>query len=131
MSIIGMVILIGVVVNNAIVLIDLANRLRDEGMDRLEALMEAGRHRFRPILMTTFTTAFGLIPMAVGNSKLVGLAYALGRTMIGGLMASMVLTLVLVPLFYALFDDFARARAARHVSSAFSRDGAVQARERA
>ncbi|MGB1717293.1 MAG: efflux RND transporter permease subunit, partial [Candidatus Latescibacterota bacterium] len=98
MSIIGMVILIGVVVNNAIVLIDLANRLRDEGMDRLEALMEAGRHRFRPILMTTFTTAFGLIPMAVGNSKLVGLAYApLGRTMMGGLLASTLVTLVLIP----------------------------------
>ena len=131
MSIIGMVILIGVVVNNAIVLIDLANRLRDEGMDRLEALMEAGRHRFRPILMTTFTTAFGLIPMAVGNSKLVGLAYApLGRTMIGGLMASMVLTLVLVPLFYTFFDDL-RVLVQRVMSSAFSRDGAAQARERA
>ena len=131
MSIIGMVILIGVVVNNAIVLIDLANRLRDEGMDRLEALMEAGRHRFRPILMTTFTTAFGLIPMAVGNSKLVGLAYApLGRTMIGGLMASMVLTLVLVTLFYTFFDDL-RVLVQRVMSSAFSRDGAAQARERA
>ena len=84
MSMIGSVILIGVVVNNAIVLIDLANRLRAEGKSRYDALVEAGTYRFRPILMTTFTTAFGLIPMAAGNSKMVGIAYApLGRTMTG------------------------------------------------
>ena len=96
----------GVVVNNAIVLIDLANRLRAEGHDRFEALMEAGRHRFRPILMTTFTTIFGLLPMAVGNARMIGMPYApLGRTMMGGLLASMVLTLVIVPLCYTFFDD--------------------------
>jgi HAE1 family hydrophobic/amphiphilic exporter-1 len=106
MSKIGSVILIGVVVNNAIVLIDLTNRLRAEGMERFAALIEAGRHRFRPILMTTFTTACGLIPMAIGNSKMIGMPYApLGRTMMGGLLASTVLTLVLVPLFYTFFDD--------------------------
>ncbi len=131
MSVIGMVILIGVVVNNAIVLIDLANRLRDGGMERTEALMEAGRHRFRPILMTTFTTAFGLIPMAVGNSKLVGLAYApLGRTMMGGLLASMVLTLVLVPLFYTFFDDF-RTLVQNVMASAFVRRESKDAAETA
>ncbi|MFC1525316.1 efflux RND transporter permease subunit [Candidatus Latescibacterota bacterium] len=103
---IGTVILVGVVVNNAIVLIDLANRLRAEGMNRHDALVEAGKHRFRPILMTTFTTIFGLLPMAVGNSKMIGLPYApLGRTMMGGLLASTFLTLVIVPLFYTLFDD--------------------------
>ena len=121
MSMIGSVILIGVVVNNAIVLIDLANRLRAEGKSRYDALLEAGRHRFRPILMTTFTTAFGLLPMAAGNSKMVGLAYApLGRTMIGGLLASMVLTLLLVPLFYTFFDDF-RTAMKRIMTSAFGR----------
>ena len=122
MSMIGSVILIGVVVNNAIVLIDLANRLRAEGKSRYDALLEAGRHRFRPILMTTFTTAFGLIPMAAGNSKMVGLAYApLGRTMIGGLLAAMVLTLLLVPLFYTFFDDF-RTAMQRIMTSAFGRE---------
>ena len=121
MSMIGSVILIGVVVNNAIVLIDLANRLRAEGKSRYDALLEAGRHRFRPILMTTFTTAFGLLPMAAGNSKMVGLAYApLGRTMIGGLLAAMVLTLLLVPLFYTFFDDF-RTAMQRIMTSAFGR----------
>lgn len=119
MSMIGTVILIGIVVNNAIVLIDLTNRLRGEGMDRFEALVEAGRHRFRPILMTSFTTMCGLIPMAVGNSKMVGVPYApLGRTMMGGLLASMVLTLVVVPLCYTFFDD-ARTLVRRIVASAF------------
>ena len=121
MSMIGSIILIGVVVNNAIVLVDLANRLRAEGKSRFDALLEAGQHRFRPILMTTFTTAFGLLPMAVGNSKMIGLAYApLGRTMMGGLLASMVLTLMLVPLFYTFFDDF-RAVTQRIITSALGR----------
>ena len=106
MSRIGTVILVGVVVNNAIVLVDLTNRLRSEGLKRFDALIEAGRHRFRPILMTTFTTIFGLVPMAIGNSKVIGANYApLGRTMMGGLLASMVLTLLIVPLCYTLLDD--------------------------
>ena len=120
MSAIGAVILIGVVVNNAIVLIDLVNRLRQEGMGRFEALVEAGRHRFRPILMTTFTTICGLIPMAVGNEKMIGMNYApLGRTMMGGLLASMVLTLLVVPLFYTFFDDLRLW--GRRMAAAFSR----------
>ena len=103
---IGTVILIGIVVNNAIVLIDLTNRLRREGMSRGEALVEAAWHRFRPILMTTFTTTFCLIPMAVGNAKVIGMPYSpMGRTLMGGLLASMVLTLVIVPLCYTFFDD--------------------------
>ena len=106
MSMIGSVILIGVVVNNAIVLVDLTNRQRRGGMTRTEALLDAGRHRFRPILMTTFTTVCGLIPMALGNSKMVGMPYSpLGRTMIGGLICATFLTLVIVPLFYSCLDD--------------------------
>jgi len=106
MASIGVVILVGIVVNNAIVLVDLTNRLRAEGRNRFEALLEAGRHRFRPILMTTLTTIGGLIPMALGNSKMIGIPYApLGRTIIGGLLAATVLTLVIVPLLYSLLDD--------------------------
>jgi HAE1 family hydrophobic/amphiphilic exporter-1 len=103
---IGLIILMGVVVNNAIVLIDLVNRLRGEGYSRYDAIIEAGQHRFRPILMTALTTIFGLIPMAVGKSSLIGIPYApLGRTMIGGLITSTFLTLFVVPLFYTYFDD--------------------------
>ena len=124
MARIGIVILVGVVVNNAIVLVDMANRLRADGMERFAALVEAGRARFRPILMTTLTTVCGLIPMAVGTAKAVGLPYApLGRTMIGGLLASTVLTLVIVPLFYLMLDDL-REFTARVWTTIFAKDPA-------
>lgn len=120
MALIGTVILVGVVVNNAIVLVDLTNRLRAEGRARFDALLEAGKHRFRPILMTTLTTVCGLIPMAAGNSQIMDMAYApLGRTMIGGLLAATVLTLVIVPLLYTLLDDL-REHGARVMQSALS-----------
>ncbi len=125
MATIGIVILVGVVVNNAIVLIDMTNRLRAEGSSRLSALLEAGRHRFRPILMTTMTTVCGMIPMAVGNSKIIGVPYApLGRTMIGGLLVSTLLTLLVVPLFYTLLDDL-RDYTAEVWRSAFGSRGAA------
>ncbi len=106
MSQIGFVILVGVVVNNAIVLIDLINRLRNEGWSRHDAIVEAGKQRFRPILMTAFTTIGGLIPMAIGNTSMIGIPYApMGRTIIGGLLSSTVLSLIAVPWAYTLFDD--------------------------
>jgi len=106
MSMIGLVILIGIVVNNAIVLIDLVNRLRKEGYSRHDALLEAGKNRFRPILMTAFTTIGGLIPMAVGNAKMIGISYApMGRTIIGGLIFSTMVSLIAVPWAYTIFDD--------------------------
>jgi len=106
MSRIGFIILIGIVVNNAIVLIDLVNRLRKQGFTRYEAIMEAGRKRFRPILMTAFTTIGGLLPMAVGNAQMIGIPYApMGRTIIGGLLTSTILSLIAVPWAYILFDD--------------------------
>ena len=106
MAYIGIIVLVGLVVNNAIVLVDMVNRLRAQGMNRLEAILEAGHNRFRPIMMTTFTTVFGLLPMSVGNTSLVGIPYApLGRTMMGGLICSTMLTLFVVPLFYTFLDD--------------------------
>ena len=106
MSKVGIIVLIGVVVNNAIVLIDMVNRLRATGMRRNEAILEAGFNRFRPILMTTCTTVFGLFPMAIGSSTMMGMPYApLGITMMGGLIVSSLLTLVAIPLFYSLLDD--------------------------
>ncbi len=105
---IGLVVLVGVVVNNGIVLIDLVTQLRDEGMERSEALIEAGCRRLRPILMTALTTICGLLPMALGSSAFIGIPYApLGRTVISGLTVGTLLTLVLVPFLYAWLDDFA------------------------
>ncbi|NQS99154.1 MAG: efflux RND transporter permease subunit [candidate division Zixibacteria bacterium] len=103
---IGLIILIGVVVNNGIVLVDLVNRLRAQGMERTEALLTASKRRFRPICMTAMTTMFGLLPMAAGNSSLIGIPYApLGRVIIGGIATSTIFTLVMVPLCYSFFDD--------------------------
>ncbi len=103
---VGLVILIGVVVNNGIVLIDLVTRLRAEGMERREALVEAGRRRLRPILMTALTTIFGLLPMAMGTSTFVGIPYApMGRVVAGGMVAGTLLTLFFVPYLYSVLDD--------------------------
>lgn len=103
---IGLIILVGVVVNNAIVLIDLVVRLREAGVPREEALLEAVGKRFRPVMMTALTTVCGLIPMAVGNAALVGMPYApMGRAMAGGLIASTLFTLVVVPLLYVWVDQ--------------------------
>lgn len=103
---IGLVVLIGVVVNNAIVLIDLVNQYRRDGMQREQAIIVAGIHRLRPILMTALTTIFGLLPMAVGNTGLIGIPYApMGITLIGGLISSTFLTLFAVPVLYTYFDD--------------------------
>jgi len=106
MAMIGMVILIGVVVNNGIVLIDHVNHYRREGLARSEAVLRAGTERFRPILMTAFTTIGGLIPMALGNAKMIGISYQpLGLTIVGGMMFSTMVSLVAVPWAYMLFDD--------------------------
>ena len=103
---IGLIILIGVVVNNAIVLIDLVTQLRNKGVDRKTAIIQAGKYRFRPILMTAFTTIFGLIPMFIGSQEMIGISYSpLGRTMAGGLFSATFLTLIAVPLIYTFFDD--------------------------
>ncbi len=103
---IGLVVLIGVVVNHAIVYIDLINQYRAGGMTREQAIIVAGVNRLRPILMTALTTICGLIPMAVGNASLVGIPYSpMGVTMIGGLLSSTFLTLFAVPVFYTYFDE--------------------------
>jgi HAE1 family hydrophobic/amphiphilic exporter-1 len=103
---VGLVVLIGVIVNNGIVLLDLVTQLRAEGQDRVDALVHAARVRLRPILMTALTTIIGLVPMAAGSASFVGIPYApLGRTVMGGLVAGTLLTLVYVPLFYVLLDD--------------------------
>ncbi len=113
---VGLVILVGVVVNNGIVLIDLVTRLRREGADRTHALVEAGRRRMRPILMTALTTIFGVLPMAMGTSTFVGIPYSpLGRVVAGGLAAGTILTLFFVPFLYSVLDDM-RATGGRWVA---------------
>ncbi len=108
MAKIGLLVLVGIVVNNGIVLIDHVNNLRRKGMARQQAILEGCRERFRPIIMTAGTTVVGLIPLAYGDSSMFDMRhFPMARTVMGGLMASTVLTLVVLPTFYTLFDDFA------------------------
>ena len=124
---VGMVVLVGVVVNNGIVLVDLVTRLRAEGLDRTDALVQAGGRRLRPILMTALTTIFGLLPMAVGNSDFVGMPYApLGRVVMGGLLAGTVLTLFYVPFLYTVLDDISGS-GKRWLGWVVGRKGAIAA----
>ena len=108
---VGLVILVGVVVNNAIVLVDTINQMRIEGAPLRQAVIEGSTRRLRPVLMTALTTIFGLIPMASGDAGIVGIPYApLGRTVIGGLLASTALTLFVVPFLYLLINQAKASR---------------------
>jgi len=101
----GILILVGIVVNNGIVLIDHINRLRKRGLSRKEAVIEGSTDRLRPVLMTALTTITGLIPLATGKANLVGIPYSpLAITVIGGLTTSTFLTLFVVPVFYYILD---------------------------
>ena len=107
---VGLVLLIGVVVNNGIVLVDYVNRLRGSGMERGEALLTAAQRRFRPIMMTALTTICGMIPVTLSGTNSIGLSYtSFGLTLIGGLTTATLLTLLVVPVFYTLFDDLGTA----------------------
>lgn len=101
---IGVIMLAGIVVNNAIILVDTTNRLRKEGKAKLDALREAGQLRLRPILMTTSTTVLGLLPMAIGLGEGSELRAPMAITVIGGLLASTVLTLLIIPAVYSVVD---------------------------
>ncbi|MBY6275568.1 efflux RND transporter permease subunit [Symbiobacterium thermophilum] len=104
-AMIGLILLAGVVVNNAIVLVDYINQLRRQGMDRDEAVRLTGPRRLRPVLMTTLTTVLGLLPLALGLSEGAELEAPLATVVIGGLTLSTLLTLVVIPVVYTLFDD--------------------------
>ena len=103
-ALIGMIMLAGIVVKNGIVLIDLVNRLRSEGMALTAALLEGGRARLRPILMTTLTAILGLLPMAIAGGEGAEMRAPMAITVIGGLAVSTLLTLVVIPVLYTLLD---------------------------
>lgn len=103
----GMIMLAGIVVNNAIVLVDYVNQLRRRGTPKIEAIVTAGQVRLRPILMTTATTVLGLLPMAVGLGDGAELRTPMALTVIAGLLSSTLLTLLVVPVIYSLLDRLA------------------------
>ncbi|MBS3734160.1 MAG: efflux RND transporter permease subunit [Phycisphaerae bacterium] len=109
----GLLLLIGVVVNNAIVLVDYINILRARGQGMMEAVQEAGRTRLRPVLMTAMTTLVALTPMAFKQGQGSEIWNPLGVTILGGLLVSTAVTLVLVPTIYSIFEGRVRGRAKR------------------
>jgi HAE1 family hydrophobic/amphiphilic exporter-1 len=104
-SIIGFIMLMGLVTKNAILLVDFANHSRAEGMTRDDALIEAAHVRFRPILMTTLAMVFGMLPLALGTSEGAEQNAPMGQAVIGGVIASSLLTLVVVPVIYSYLDE--------------------------
>jgi len=108
LSYIGIIMLVGIVVNNSIVLIDYINQLRQKGMERKEAIILGGKTRLRPILMTMFTTVLALVPMAIGSGEGAELRAPMAITIIGGLTSSTFLSLIIVPIFYTFLDDLSR-----------------------
>ena len=114
LSMLGMIMLVGIIVNNGIVLVDYINQLRIGGMDRREAIADAAVTRLRPILMTSITTILGLIVMALGQSEATSLIQPLAVTCIGGLLYATLMTLYVVPVMY----DALSKKALYHVDEA-------------
>jgi multidrug efflux pump subunit AcrB len=108
-SFMGLILLIGLIVKNGIILMDYADRLGEQGMDRREALVQAGAVRLRPILMTTLCTLFGLLPLALGLGSGAELQKPLAIAVIGGLSVSTIVTLVFVPAMISVLHDRQRS----------------------
>jgi hydrophobic/amphiphilic exporter-1 (mainly G- bacteria), HAE1 family len=122
-ALIGFLMLIGIVVTNAIVLLDLVERLRSEGHSTRDALIEGGRTRVRPILMTAIATILALIPLAAGFNQGSIIAAELGTVVIGGLFSSTFLTLLVIPAVYFLVDGV-KVRIARRFGGEAAPEGA-------
>ncbi len=127
-ALIGLLMLVGIVVTNAIVLLDLVNQYRAKGLDARAAVVEGGRRRLRPILMTAIATILALLPMALGLSKAgVFIAGPLAIVVIGGLTTSTILTLLLVPTLYVIVEDvrgrFGRRRTAATAPATLPAEG--------
>lgn len=101
---IGLILLAGIVVKNAIMLIDRVNQLREEGVPKLQAICDGSHERLRPIVMTTLTTLFGFLPLAIGGGEGAEVRAPMAITVIGGLLVSTLLTLLVIPVMYALLD---------------------------
>ena len=106
MSMIGVILLMGIVAKNAILLIDFAKWGQENGLEREDAIVEAGRVRLRPIMMTTLALVAGMVPVALGNGEGADFRAPLGRAIIGGVITSTVLTLLVIPTIYEILDDW-------------------------
>ena len=108
MAIIGIILLVGIAVNDSIILVDAINQLKQEGMALTEAIIEAGTRRIRPIMMTSMTTILALLPLTLGFGEGAALRGPMAIAVISGLVSSTLLTLVVIPCVYATLDRFTR-----------------------
>ena len=128
---IGLILLVGIVVKNAIILIDKVNQLREQGVPKREALIQGARSRLRPIMMTTLCTLFGFLPLAIGAGEGAEVRAPMAVTVIGGLTVSTLLTLLVIPIVYNLLDRRAdayyveRARRARKIQDSSDDDAGI------
>ena len=104
MAYIGIIMLLGIAVNDSIILVDAINKLRQEGLELIPAIIEAGKRRIRPILMTSLTTILALLPLTIGFGEGASLRSPMALAVIGGLVSSTVLTLIVIPCFYYVLD---------------------------
>jgi HAE1 family hydrophobic/amphiphilic exporter-1 len=128
MSLIGLILLMGLVTKNAILLVDFSKVLQRHGMERREAVILAGRTRLRPIMMTTLAMIFGMLPLGLGIGQGAEMRAPMARAVIGGLITSTLLTLIVVPVVYTILDDFAIALRRRWAGAVVhEEDGATAA----
>jgi HAE1 family hydrophobic/amphiphilic exporter-1 len=127
LSYIGIIMLMGIVTKNSILLVDYTNTLRRRGMEKVEAVLQAGPTRFRPILMTAGSTIIAVLPVAVGMSEGGESRAPMAVAVIGGMLTSTFLTLLVIPVVYLLLDDFAswlRRRFSRPLAAAAGQEAA-------
>ena len=110
MGVIGIVMLVGIAVNNSIILVDRINQLKQSGMELTDAIVESGQQRIRPILMTTLTTILALLPMTFGFGEGASLRSPMAIAVIGGLVTSTVMSLMVIPCVYYVFEKMKRGR---------------------
>lgn len=128
LSAIGLIMLVGIVVNNGIILVDYTNLLVDRGVTLRKACLEAGSSRLRPVLMTTLTTILGMLPMCFANSGSAGLVQPIGLAVVGGLTSSTFITLFFIPVFYSLIMKPYSKRRKNKVIQIDGETGMVEAR---
>jgi HAE1 family hydrophobic/amphiphilic exporter-1 len=110
MAYIGIIMLVGIAVNDSIILVDTINKLINSGMSTRDAILEAGQRRIRPIVMTSITTILALLPLTIGFGESAALRSPMALAVIGGLITSTILTLVVIPCVYFVFENLRQKR---------------------